>query len=135
MTNAPQSPVDWESVPDPAAVRQPRRRFEAWMVLRIAVMVFGLLSLAFWGYWSWQLPLPGYLFMVGAPLFAAVVWYFFRSPRSPIETDIVGKTIVEVALVVAAGATWISIGHPVVGIVFIVIAALTGLIAFRKETA
>ncbi|MBT1676305.1 YrdB family protein [Curtobacterium aurantiacum] len=134
MTNAPQSPVDWESVPDPAAVRQPRR-FAAWKVLRAAVMVFGLLSLAFWGYWSWQVPFPAVLFMIGAPLFAAVVWYFFRSPRSPIETDIVGKTIVEVALVVAAGGSWISIGFPVVGLVFIVIAALSGVIAFRKETA
>ncbi|MBF4615643.1 YrdB family protein [Curtobacterium sp. VKM Ac-1376] len=135
MTNAPQSPVDWEPVPDPAAVGQPRRRFDGWQVLRVAVMVFGLLSLAFWGYWSWSVPFPAYPFMIGAPLFAAVVWYFFRSPRSPIETDIVGKTIVEVALVVGAGATWISIGRPVVGLVFIVVAALSGLIAFRRETA
>lgn len=73
--------------------------------------------------------------MIGAPLFAAVVWYFFRSPASPIETDIVGKTIVEVALVIAAGATWISIGLPIVGFVFIVIAALSGVVAFRRETA
>ncbi|QZQ55155.1 YrdB family protein [Curtobacterium sp. TC1] len=135
MTNAPQSPVDWEAVPDPAPARQQRRTFDAWRVLRILVCAFGLLSLAFWGYWSWQLPLPGYLFVVGAPLFAAVVWYFFRSPASPIETDIVGKTIVEVALVIAAGATWISIGLPIVGFVFIVIAALSGVIAFRRETA
>ncbi|WP_159570417.1 YrdB family protein [Curtobacterium sp. 18060] len=135
MTNAPQSPVDWESVPGPAPAGRQRRPFDVWRVLRVLVCTFGLVSLAFWGYWSWQLPLPGYLFMVGAPLFAAVVWYFFRSPASPIETDIVGKTIVEVALVTAAGATWISIGHPVVGFVFIVIAALSGVIAFRRETA
>ncbi|OIH98005.1 hypothetical protein BIU90_13275 [Curtobacterium sp. MCBA15_001] len=103
-------------------------------MLRIAVMVFGLFSLGFWGYWSWRLPLPGLVFMIGAPLFAAVVWYLFRSSRSPIETDLVGKTIVELALVVAAGGAWISIGHPVVGVVFIVVAAVSGLVAFRRET-
>ncbi|WFR67234.1 DUF2568 domain-containing protein [Curtobacterium flaccumfaciens] len=58
----------------------------------------------------------------------------FRSPASPIETDVVGKTIVEVALVVAAGACWISIGHPVIGLVFVVVAALSGVVQFRKET-
>jgi hypothetical protein len=66
-------------------------------------------------------------------LFAAVVWYFFRSPRSPIETDVVGKTIVEVALIVAAGGAWISIGHPVVGLVFVVVAAVSGVVASRRE--
>lgn len=130
--SAPQSPVDWGDTPDPHAVR--RRRVDAWGVLRIVVCAFGLFSLAFWGYWSWQLPLPGSLFVVGAPLFAVVVWFFFRSPASPIETDIVGKTIVEVALVIAAGGCWISIGLPVVGLVFIVVAALSGVVQFRKET-
>ncbi|WP_083403583.1 YrdB family protein [Curtobacterium sp. MCBA15_001] len=125
---------DWSDTPDPHAAATPRRRVDAWSVLRIAVMVFGLFSLGFWGYWSWRLPLPGLVFMIGAPLFAAVVWYLFRSSRSPIETDLVGKTIVELALVVAAGGAWISIGHPVVGVVFIVVAAVSGLVAFRRET-
>jgi len=135
MTNAPHSPVDWGDVPDPSAVGKPRRQFDGWRVLRIVVCTFGLLSLAYWGYIAWPFPLPGILFMIGAPVFAALVWYFFRSPASPIETDIVGKTIVEVALVVAAGGCWIAIGHPVVGLVFIVIAAVSGVVAFRKETA
>ena len=135
MSNAPQSPVDWSDTPDPHAADAARRRVDVWTVLRAVVLAFGLFSLGFWGYWSWQLPLPGYLFMVGTPLFAAVVWYLFRSTRSPIETDLVGKTIVELALIVAAGAAWISIGLPVVGIVFIAVAALSGVVAFRRETA
>ncbi|ROP72254.1 YrdB family protein [Curtobacterium sp. PhB115] len=135
MTNAPKSPVDWGEVPDPSAVGKPRRQFDGWRVLRIIVCAFGLLSLAYWGYIAWPYPMPSILFLVGAPVFAAVVWYFFRSPASPIETDVVGKTIVEVALVVAAGGCWIAIGHPVVGLVFIVIAALSGVVAFRRETA
>ncbi|MFJ4296007.1 YrdB family protein [Curtobacterium sp. NPDC089689] len=129
--SVPQSPVDWSETPDPHAV-QPRRP-GAWDVLRAVVCGFGLFSLGYWGYLAWPYPLPAVFFIVGAPLFAAVVWFFFRSPRSPIETDIVGKTIVEVALVVAAGAAWVSIGHPVVGLVFVVVAAVSGVVQFRRE--
>ncbi len=135
--SAPQSPVDrpddWSDTPDPHAVRP--RRLDALTVLRVLVCAFGLYSLAYWGYWSWPFPTPGLFFVVGAPLFAAVVWFLFRSPRSPIETDIVGKAIVEVALVIAAGAAWVSIGHPVVGLVFIVVAAVSGVVQFRREAS
>ncbi|WIE75362.1 YrdB family protein [Curtobacterium sp. MCSS17_007] len=134
MTNAPQSPVDWNDVPPPSDAAPARRRVSGWTVLRVFVCAFGLLSLAYWGYLSWPFPFPGVLFMVGAPLFAAVVWFLFRSPRSPIDTDVVGKVIVETALVIAAGATWISLGHPVVGLVFVLVAALSVVVAFRRET-
>ncbi|MFJ3385593.1 MULTISPECIES: YrdB family protein [unclassified Curtobacterium] len=134
MSNAPRSPMDWGDTPDPSAIGKPRREFDGWRVLRIVVAVFGLLSLAFWGYIAWPFPMPGILFMIGAPAFAALVWYLFRSRKSPIETDVVGKTIVEVALIVAAGGAWISIGHPVVGLVFILVAALSGVVAFRRES-
>ncbi|WIB15211.1 YrdB family protein [Curtobacterium sp. MCPF17_050] len=135
MRDAPRSPVDPGDDPVPASASTPRRPVDVWTVLRFLVCAFGLLSLAYWGYLAWPYPFPAVFFIVGAPLFAAVVWYLFRSPRSPIETDVVGKTVVETALVVAAGATWISLGHPVVGLVFVVVAAVSGVVAFRRETA
>lgn len=135
MTNAPQSPVDWGEVPPPTDPAAPPRRVSAWTVLRVIVCAFGLFSLAYWGYLSWPFPFPGVLFMLGAPLFAAVVWFLFRSPRSPIDTDVVGKVIVETALVAAAGGAWLSLGRPVVGLVFVLVAALSGVVAFRRETA
>jgi hypothetical protein len=135
MREAPRSPIDPGDDAGAPSASATRRRIDAWNVLRFLVCAFGLLSLAYWGYLTWPFPMPGVLFMIGAPLFAAVVWYFFRSPHSPIETDVVGKTIVEVALVVAAGATWISLGHPLVGLAFVVVAAVSGIIAFRRETA
>ncbi|PZE82710.1 YrdB family protein [Curtobacterium sp. MCBD17_032] len=134
MRDAPRSPVDPGDDLAPASTPAPRRPVDAWTVVRVLVCAFGLLSLAYWGYLSWPYPFPAVFFIVGAPLFAAVVWYLFRSPRSPIETDVVGKTVVETALVVAAGATWISLGHPVVGLVFVVVAAVSGVVAFRRET-
>lgn len=135
MSNAPQSPVDWDEVPPPTDPAPRRARFSAWTVLRVLVCAVGLLSLAYWGYLAWPFPFPGVLFMIGAPAFAAVVWFLFRSPRSPIDTDVVGKVVVETALVVAAGAAWLSLGHPVVGLVFVLAAALSGVVAFRRETA
>lgn len=135
MRDAPRSPVDPGDDPVPASASTPRRPADVWTVIRFLVCAFGLLSLAYWGYLAWPYPFPAVFFIVGAPLFAAVVWYLFRSPRSPIETDVVGKTIVEVALVIAAGATWISLGHPVVGLVFVVVAAVSGIVASRRETA
>ncbi|PYY37581.1 4-amino-4-deoxy-L-arabinose transferase [Curtobacterium sp. MCJR17_055] len=135
MRDAPRSPVDPGDDPVPAPAPTPHPPVDVWTVLRSLVCAFGLLSLAYWGYLSWPYPFPAVFFIVGAPLFAAVVWYLFRSPRSPIETDVVGKTVVETALVVAAGATWISLGHPVVGLVFVVVAAVSGVVAFRRETA
>ncbi|QWS33532.1 YrdB family protein [Curtobacterium aetherium] len=135
MRDAPRSPVDPGDDPVPASASTPRRPADVWTVIRFLVCAFGLLSLAYWGYLAWPYPFPAVFFIVGAPLFAAVVWYLFRSPRSPIETDVVGKTVVETALVVAAGATWISLGHPVVGLVFVVVAAVSGVVAFRRETA
>ncbi|KQO63518.1 YrdB family protein [Curtobacterium sp. Leaf261] len=138
MTNAPQSPVDWDDTPPPgptpAHAPTPRRDLDLWSILRNVVQVVGLLTLAYWGYISWPFPSPALFFMVGAPGFAAVVWFLFRSRRAPIQTDSVGKVIVETALVVAVGAAWVSIGYPVVGLVFVLVAATTGIIAFRRET-
>lgn len=130
---APHSPLD----PDhhEGTVTRSSPGAVGWRVLRVLVCAFGLLSLAYWGYISWPFPMPGLLFMIGAPLFAAVVWFLFRSPRSPIGTDIVGKVIVETALVIAAAASWVSIGHPVVGLVFLVVAAVSGIVTFRREAA
>lgn len=104
-------------------------------MLRIVVAVFGLVSLAYWGYISWPFPMPAILFMIAAPGFAALVWYLFRSPRSPVDTDPVGKAIVEIALVVAASGAWLSIGHPWIGLVFFILAAASGIVTFRRELA
>jgi hypothetical protein len=131
--HAPRSPVDWGD--DPPAPHGPRLQITFWSVLRVAVLVFGLFSLIFWGYISWPFPVPGLFFMIAAPAFAALVWFFFRSPRSPLGTDPVGKAIVEIALVVAAAGSWLSIGHPLIGLAFFVAAAVSGIVTFRKEMA
>jgi len=102
-------------------------------VLRVAVELFALFSLGFWGYLAWPFPWPGVLFMIGAPLFGAIVWGLFRSPKAVFPLDIVGRSLVEIFVMGAAVAIWFMISSPIVGIVFGIVAAISGVIAGRAE--
>ncbi len=104
-------------------------------VLRLALELFALFSLGFWGYLAWPFPWPGLLFLVGAPVFAAVVWAMFRSPKAVFPLDIVGRSLVEIFVIGAAVAVWFMIGYPVVGVTFGVLAAISGVLNGRAEIA
>jgi hypothetical protein len=113
----------------PSARSRPSR------VLRFTLELFGLFSLGFWGYLAWPFPWPGVLFMVGAPVFAAVVWGLFRSPKAPFPLDVVGRSLVEIFVMGAAVAVWFMLGFPIVGVIFGILAALSGVITGRGEVA
>lgn len=104
-------------------------------VLRFVLELFALFSLGFWGYLAWPFPWPGVLFLIGAPVFAAVVWALFRSPKAVFPLDVVGRTLVEIFVMGAAVAVWFMLGYPIVGIAFGVVAAVSGVIAGRAEIA
>jgi hypothetical protein len=104
-------------------------------VLRFFLELFALFSLGYWGYLAWPFPWPGVLFMIGTPLFAAVVWGLFRSPRARFPLDAVGRVFVEVAVMGSAALAWLMIGHPVVAATFAVIATVSGILNLRAERA
>ena len=104
-------------------------------MLRFVLELFALFSLGFWGYIAWPFPWPGFLYMIGAPLFAAVVWALFRSPKAVVPLDVVGRTLVEIFVMGAAVAVWFMVGYPLVGTVFGIVAAISGVIAGRAEVA
>jgi hypothetical protein len=104
-------------------------------VLRFFLELFAFFSLGFWGYLAWPFPFPGVFFLIGAPLFAMVLWGLFRSPRAPIKNDPVGKAFVEIAVMGSAVYAWFSLGYPLVGAVFGVLALVSGIVAFRRENA
>lgn len=104
-------------------------------VLRFLLELFALFSLGFWGYLAWPFPLPGVFFMIGTPLFAAVVWGLFRSPKAVLKVDAVGKVLVEVFVMGAAVGAWFMLGYPIVGAVFGIVAAVSGFINGRREFA
>jgi hypothetical protein len=102
-------------------------------ILRFLLELFALFSLGFWGYLAWPFPWPGILFTIGTPLFAAVVWGLFRSPKAVLPLDPVGRVLVELFVMGAAAATWFMLGYWVVGLVFGIVAAVSGFINGRRE--
>ena len=102
-------------------------------VLRFALELFALFSLGFWGYLAWPFPWPGLLFLIGAPVFAAVVWALFRSPKAVFTLDAVGRSLVEIFVMGAAVAVWFMLSYPIVGIAFGILATINGVLTGRAE--
>lgn len=104
-------------------------------VLRFCLELFAFFTLGYWGYLAWPFPWPGVLFMIGAPLFAIIVWALFRSPKALFPVDIVGRGIIEIAIMGSAAIAWAMLGYPIVAIVFAAVALISGIINLRKENA
>jgi hypothetical protein len=115
--------------------QRPLERLTPNLVLRFLLELFAVFSLGFWGYLAWPFPIPGVFFMIGTPLFAAIVWGLFRSPKAVLPLDPVGKVLVEIFVIGAAVASWFMLGYPIVGLVFGVVAAVSGVINGRREFA
>ncbi|MBK4348298.1 YrdB family protein [Lacisediminihabitans changchengi] len=103
------------------------------LVLRFALELFALYSLGYWGYISWPFPLPGVYFMIGVPLFAAIIWGVFRSPKAVIPLDPVGRALVEIFVMGAAAFAWVSEGNWPIGLAFGAVATISGVINGRAE--
>ncbi|MEF2976179.1 YrdB family protein [Subtercola sp. YIM 133946] len=101
-------------------------------VLRFLLELFAFFSLGLWGFVSWP-PLLNFVFGIGAPLFAIVLWGLFRSPRAVITLDPFGKALVEIVIMGSAALSWLVMGQPIVAIVFGVVAVISGVISGRKE--
>ncbi len=108
-------------------------------MLGFLLELFALFSLGFWGYLAWPFPWPGVLFLIGTPLFAAIVWGLFRSPKAVFPLDPVGRAAVEILVMGSAAAVWFVLGYPNIGATFAVVAAISGVIngrtEFTKETS
>lgn len=104
-------------------------------VVRFFLELFALFSLGYWGYLAWPFPWPGLAFAIGMPLFAAIVWGLFRAPRARFPLEPVGRAIVEIAVMGSAALAWLDLEHPVVALVFAVVAAVSGVLNLRAEIA
>jgi hypothetical protein len=116
-----------------SSLSRPPQRITPNDILRFTLELFALFSLGFWGYLAWPFPLPGVFFMIGTPLFAAIVWALFRSPKAVFPLDPVGRVLVEIFVMGAAVATWFMLGYPIVGLIFGIVAAVSGFINGRRE--
>ncbi len=102
-------------------------------VIRLLVQLFALFSFGLWGYLAWPFPFPSLFFIVGTPLFAAVVWALFRSQKAILPLDPVGRALVEIFILGSAVATWFMLSYPIIGSAFAVVALFSGIVYARAE--
>ncbi len=102
-------------------------------VVQFLLELFAFISLGFWGFAAWPLPWPGVLVGVLAPAFAILLWALFRSPQAVFRLDPFGKAIIEICVFGSAALAWWNLGLPLVGVVFAVVATVSGVISGRTE--
>lgn len=104
-------------------------------ILRFVLELFAFVTLGIWGFVAFPLPWPGVLVGLGAPAFAILLWALFVSPKAVFRIDPFGQALVEIAVFSAAAIAWWTMGQPVVGVVFAVVAAVSGILHGRKQLA
>ncbi|UOE42519.1 YrdB family protein [Agromyces larvae] len=102
-------------------------------ILRFLLELFAFVSLAVWGFVDFELPWPGVLVGIVAPLAAIALWGLFLSPKAVFSIDAFGKALIEIAIFSAVAIAWWLMGQPVVAIVVAVVAAVSGIINGRKQ--
>ena len=95
--------------------------------------LFAFVTLGIWGFLAWPLPWPGVLVGIAAPAFAILLWALFRSPKAVFRLDTFGKALIEIAVFGAAALAWWDLDLPVIGIVFAIVATVSGVLTGRKE--
>jgi len=102
-------------------------------LIRFLLELFAIVSLGIFGFAAFELPWPGVLIGIGAPLLAILLWALFRSPKAVFSVDAFVKALVEIAVFSSAAIAWWIMGQPVVAVVFAVIAAVSGIVNGRRE--
>ncbi|CAN5290708.1 hypothetical protein BH09ACT6_BH09ACT6_13730 [soil metagenome] len=102
-------------------------------ILRFLLELFAFFSIGLWGFLAWPAPLLNWVFGLGAPLFAIVLWGLFRSPKAVIGLDPFGKALVEIVIMGSAALAWLVMGQWLVATIFGVVAVVSGIVSGRKE--
>lgn len=100
-------------------------------IVRVAVLIVALATLALWGAgtwpWAWNL-----LIGIGAPLLTLLIWALFLSPRPVLRLHPFLRAAVELLIYLAVTLAWWSMGQVWLGLAFAVVAIATGLMAGRR---
>ncbi len=102
-------------------------------VIRGMVELFAIVSLILWGLLGFAFPLPGLIVAIVAPALAILLWALFRSPKAVFAVDSYVKALVEIVVMATAAFAWFSLQQPIIGIVFLIVAATTGIINGLRE--
>lgn len=126
----PEAPAEPASA-QPAGTRPPLSALD---LLNFACELFGLVTLAIWGFTAWPLPW-NIVAGIGAPVLAMLVWALFVSPRAVVAVHPFVRGFVELVVYATATLAWWSMGQAWIGLVFGVIAVTAGLLAGRRRLA
>ena len=102
-------------------------------VIRALVEIFAVASLALWGMLAFPFPLPGLVIAIVAPALAILLWALFRSPKAVFSVDRLVKALVEILVMATAAFAWLDLQQPIIAMVFLVIATVTGVIQGLRE--
>jgi len=103
-------------------------------VVKFLLELVAFATLAAWGFIAWPAPL-NIVIGILTPVVAILLWALFVSPKAVIRIDTFGRAIVEIIVMAAAALAWWDLGHPVIALVFAVVATAIGIITGRKELA
>lgn len=102
-------------------------------VIRALVELFAVISLVIWGLLGFAFPLPGLIVAIVAPALAILLWALFRSPKAVFRVDYLVKALVEIVVMATAAFAWFDLQQPIIGIVFLIIATISGVIQGLRE--
>ncbi|MBK5239061.1 MAG: YrdB family protein [Actinomycetales bacterium] len=102
-------------------------------VIRALVELFAVISLVIWGLLGFAFPLPGLIVAIVAPALAILLWALFRSPKAVFRVDYLVKALVEIVVMATATFAWFDLQQPIIGVVFLIIATISGVIHGLRE--
>jgi hypothetical protein len=102
--------------------------------LQVVLEVLILVSLAFWG-WQEGDAVGKWILAIGVPIAFAVVWATLVTRFSASKLDDPARLRLELAIVACAAAALVRIGHPVLSVLLVLLAAtqLTLTYVFRQR--
>jgi hypothetical protein len=100
------------------------------LVVRFLLELGVLASLGYWGAHTGKGPVLRIVLCVGAPLFAAIVWGTFGSPKAAVPLSPSLHLLLEVIMFGGAALALYTAGRPTLATVFIIVAAINRVLMY-----
>lgn len=117
------------SATDPADVGP---RITALDALRLLSELVAFASLALWGFLAWNTPWS-FVWGIGAPLIAILVWALFLSPRAVFHLPRLVRAVIELLVFVSATLALWGLGLPWAGLVVGAFCIVVGVLVGRRD--